>query len=78
MTTPLHAIGEFFRELLLQIPLPAVRVMFIAIPAMLLLWVLRLPRKETTPEQSTGRFGENLKYGAAFALIVQIVIYSLL
>lgn len=80
MTTPLHAIGEFFRELTLQVPLPAVRAVFIAVPCLLLVWVLLLPRKETTPECSTGRFplGENLKYGAAVALILQIVIYALL
>lgn len=78
MTTPLHIIGEFFRELTSQVPLTAVRVVFIAIPCLLLIWVLRLPRAETTPAQPTGRFGENLKYGAALALILQIVIYVLL
>ena len=77
MTTFLHTFGDFVRELMLQIPLPVVRVLFIAIPAILLVWVLRLPRSETTPEKSTGRWGENLKLGAAFALLLQILIYSL-
>lgn len=77
MTTPLHTVGKFFRELSAQVPLSVVRVVFIAIPTLLLVWVLVLPRTATTPPQATGRFGENLKLGAAVALILQIIIYSL-
>ena len=76
--TPLHYIGGFVRNLLLQVPLPMVRVLFLAVPILLLIWVLRLPREATTPPQSTGRTGENLKIGAAVALVIQIVIYSVL
>lgn len=78
MTTPLHWIGEFARDLTAAVPLPVVRAVFIAIPALLLVWVLLLKRDQVTPERPTGRFGENLKLGAAFALILQIVIYALL
>lgn len=78
MSTPLHAIGDFFRELLSRVPLTTVRALFVAIPLVLLVWVLRLPKKTTTPEQPTGRFGENLKYGAALALVLQILIYALI
>lgn len=77
MTTMLHTIGDTVRDLMLQVPLPVVRAAFLAVPVVLLIWVLRLPREETTPEEPTGRFGENLKLGAAVALLLQVVIYSL-
>jgi len=77
MTMFLHAIGDYVRELMLLVPLPLVRAVFLAVPVVLLIWVLRLPRAETTPESPTGRFGENLKLGAAVALLLQVVIYSL-
>ena len=76
--TPLHHIGQFVRDALLQIPLPVVRGVFIAIPLLVLVWVLRLPREATTPPDGTGRWDSNLKVGAAIALGLQIVIYSLL
>ena len=76
--TPFHHIGNLVRDLMLQIPLPVVRGMILAVPIVLLIWVLRLPREVTTPPESTGRAGENLKYGAALALLIQIAIYSLL
>ncbi len=76
--TPLHAIGEVVRELLLQIPLSTVRVLFLAVPILLLVWVLRLPREATTPPDGTGRWDQNLKVWASVSLVIQIVIYSLL
>lgn len=76
--TPLHMFGDFVRDFLLLIPLPVVRVLFVAIPTVLLIWVLRLPSSETRPEKPTGRPGENLKIGASLALILQILIYSVL
>ena len=76
--TPLHHIGQLVRDLLLQIPLPVVRALFLAVPILLLIWVLRLPREATTPPESEGRAGENLKYAAALALLIQIAIYSVL
>ena len=76
--TPLHHIGNLLRELLLQIPLPVVRALFIALPAAVLIWVLTLPKEATTSPEGTGRWDANLKTGAAIALVIQIVIYSLL
>lgn len=76
--TPLHYIGETVRSLLLQVPLPMVRVLFLAIPLLLLIWVLRLPRDATTPTDGSGRWFKNLKVGASIALVLQIIIYSLL
>ena len=76
--TPLHHIGNLVRELLLQIPLPVVRGLFIALPVAVLIWVLTLPREATTDPEGTGRWNTNLKTGAAVALLMQIVIYSLL
>ncbi len=74
--TPLHEIGNFIRDGLAQIPLPAVRGLFVLLPAVLLIWVLRLPRSETTPEGRESRWDENLKLWAAAALVIQILIYS--
>lgn len=75
--TPLYTIGNFFRDALGQIPLPVVRGLFLAIPILLLIWVLRLPREQTTPPEPTGRWDENLKVWASLALLFQIVVYSL-
>lgn len=76
--TPLHEIGTFIRELMAGIPMPVARTLFVALPVVLLVWVLRLPRERTTPENGTGGRSENLKYGAAAALLIQIAIYSVL
>lgn len=76
--TPLHAIGSFLRELLLQVPLAAVQALFVALPIAVLIWVLLLPRKDTTPPEGSGRWDENLKLGASIALIAQVLIYTLL
>lgn len=78
MTTPLHVIGQFVRDAMLVVPLPWVRVAFVAVPALLLIWVLRLPPEQTRPPQPTGRWGEDLKIGASIALGLQILIYALL
>ncbi len=76
--TILHQIGDFFREALAAIPLSVVRGLFILLPLAVLVWVLTLPRAETAVPQVDGRRGANLKWGAALALGVQIVIYALL
>jgi hypothetical protein len=73
--TPLHGIGDFLRDLLMQVPLGVVRGMFLAVFVLLLLWVIRLPREAViNPERTT----QNLKPWAVLALIVQIIIYSIL
>ncbi len=76
--TPLHSFGEALRQWLLTIPLSAVRLLFVGTLVVVLLWVLSLPSRETTPLHGATRWDENLKLGAGLALIIQIVIYSLL
>ncbi len=76
--TPLHWIGEAVRDVLTALPLPAVRGLFLALPAIVLLWVLRLPREATTAPSSEGGWSANLKVGAAVALVLQIVLYAVL
>ncbi|MFT5490955.1 MAG: hypothetical protein ACI8V5_001311, partial [Limisphaerales bacterium] len=44
----MHHIGEFFRNLTLAIPLGVVRLLFVGLLVALLIWVLRLPKSETT------------------------------
>lgn len=76
--TPLHHLGDALREAMLAIPLTAVRALFLLTLTAVLLWVLRLPRSETTPPAGAGRWDENLKVGAAAALLAQIAVYALL
>jgi hypothetical protein len=73
--TPLHQIGDLLRETLLSVPLGWVRILFVASLVCLLVWVVRLPTATTTPPGGAKRWDENLKLGAAAALIVQILIY---
>lgn len=76
--TPLHQFGEFLRQSLQTVPLPLVRLLFVASLVGLLVWVLRLPRTVTMPPGGAKRWDENLKIGAAIAIAIQILIYSLL
>jgi len=74
--TPLHHIGQTIRDLLLTIPMPMVRTLFVLLHVALLIWLLRLPRAETTPPNGKGGWASNLKVWAALAVLVQIAIYS--
>lgn len=76
--SPLHHLGDFLRELLLQIPLGLARALFILLMAGLLVWVLTLPRHQVAPPARKVRITENLKVWAATSLLIQIVIYSLM
>ena len=76
--TPLHTIGEFFRNALLTIPLPAVRVLFVTLQVALLIWVLTLPKSATTPPDGSGGWAANLKIWASLAVLVQVVVYAVL
>lgn len=76
--TPLHSLGQTVRQMLLTIPLPAVKLLFVGTLVALLVWVLRLPARQTQPEGGARRWDENLKIIAGLALLIQIVIYSLL
>lgn len=75
--TPLHQFGEFLRDLLLRVPLGAVRVLFVATLALLLVWVLRLPAQDVSGVATSGK-RHNLRPWAALALVVQLVIYLML
>jgi hypothetical protein len=76
--TPLHQFGEALRNLMLTIPLTAVRGLFLLTLIVVLFWVLRLPTAAVTPPGGARRWDENLKVGAAFALLLQIAIYTIL
>lgn len=73
--TPLHHIGNFIRELMVPIPLWCVRGLFLGTLITVLIWVLKLPRETTTPENATHWY-QNLKIWACLALAIQIAIYS--
>lgn len=76
--TPLHHFGDLVRDAMLAIPLSWVRGLFLSTLIAVLVWVLLLPRSETTPAGGAKRWDENLKYGAALALGIQIIIYCCL
>jgi hypothetical protein len=75
--TPVHQFGDLLRQILAAVPLSAVRVLFVASLAVVLVWVIRLPRPLTTPAGGATRWDENLKFGACLALVLQILIYAL-
>jgi hypothetical protein len=75
--TPLHHLGDFLREWFASIPLAVVRGIFIAVPVVLLIWVLLLPRHVTTPPGGPQRWDANLKIWAALALVIQIILYCI-
>ncbi|OYW22915.1 MAG: hypothetical protein B7Z55_04080 [Planctomycetales bacterium 12-60-4] len=75
---PLHDIGDALRSLFLAIPLSAVRVAFVAIPLILMVWVLRLPSSETVPAGREHRWDEDLRAWAWVALALQVLIYCVL
>lgn len=76
--TPLHDFGNFCREMFLKIPLPFVRWVFLAILIAIWIWVLLLPRSETTPPDRKSRWDENLKLWASAAILMQVLIYAFL
>ena len=75
--TPLHHFGDLVRDLLLRVPLGAVRILFVTTLAVLLLWVLRLPNQDVSGIATSGQ-RHDLRPWAALALLVQLVIYALL
>jgi hypothetical protein len=75
MMTPLHAIGDLLRYLFLLVPLPAAKILFIALPLVVLVWVLTLPRSATAIDEAGSR-ASDLKWWASLALIIQIAIYA--
>lgn len=75
--TILHTVGDQLREAFASIPIPVVRWLFLAVPVILLAWVLLLPRRAVTRPEGAGRWDENLRLWAAVALVMQIVVYWL-
>lgn len=78
MSGPLHWLGETLRQLFGAIPLTAVRCLFVAVPLLLMIWVLRLPPEATNPPEMRGRWADDLKVWAWLALAMQVVIYCAL
>ncbi len=76
--SPLIFIGDGLRSLFLAIPLWAVRVVFVAIPLLLMVWVLRLPTSQTVPPGREHRWDEDLRVWAWIALALQVLIYCVL
>ena len=74
--TPLHHIGQFIRDLLLTIPMPMVRVLFVLFHVALLIWLLRLPRAETRPPEDEAGWASNLKVWASLSVLIQLALYS--
>ena len=74
--TPLHTIGQLLRDAAIATPLPLVRVLFLAVPILLMVWVLRLPVSETTRAGAPGELRTNLKLWACLALLIQVLVYS--
>jgi hypothetical protein len=74
----LHYIGEFFRSMMLGVPLEVARGIFVLVMVGLLIWVLVLPQAQVTPPGRPVRPGENLKVWAALALVLQVLIYIFL
>lgn len=76
--TALHHFGEILRSLLIAIPLPVVRVLFLMLLIALFVWVLRLPASAvSTTDPSSGR-RLNLRPWALLAVAIQIAIYAVL
>lgn len=75
MSGPLHFIGTLLRSGFAQIPLPVARAFFVALPLLLMVWVLRLPDRTTTPAGRDCHWSEDLKVWAWLALAIQVVIY---
>ena len=77
--TPLHQIGDFFRELVLAVPLWTARANFVFVLVVVFVWVLRLsPDRVSPPAHEERNWANNLKLWAAIAIGLQIVIYLIL
>lgn len=75
MTGPLYWFGSLLRYGFSLIPMVGARALFVAIPLLLMVWVLRLPDAETTPADRDCHWSEDLKVWAWLALAIQVVIY---
>jgi hypothetical protein len=71
-------LGDGLRACLLLVPQGVVRILFLSLPVLLLIWVLRLPRERVLPSQGVYRWDADLRLGAGLALGIQILVYALL
>jgi hypothetical protein len=69
--TPLHWIGDQLRAWLLGVPMPLVRALFVALPLVLIVWVLRRPA-------GADPYTRRMKRWAVAALLIQAALYLLL
>ncbi|MDA0346911.1 MAG: hypothetical protein O3C43_06445 [Verrucomicrobia bacterium] len=77
--TPLHHIGDLFRNLVLLVPLWAARTIFVLTLLVVFIWVLRLSPERVSPNEIEERnWTNNLKLWAAIAIGLQIIIYLIL
>ena len=76
-STFLHDIGDTIRNAMATVPLSLVGWAFVAIPLVLLVWVLTCPIGDDD-ENRDPKHVRLLRIGAALALVLQIVIYGLL
>ncbi len=76
--TILHTLGDGLRAYLLLVPQGVVRILFLSLPVLLLIWVLRLPRERVLSSQGGDRWDADLRLGAGLALGIQILVYALL
>ena len=76
--TPLHDFGELLRHAFGLLPMGFVRLLFVALPAAVLCWVLWLPPLSADGERRPAPYSlSDLRIWAALALIAQILIYGL-
>ncbi|MCL4203756.1 MAG: hypothetical protein KJ000_14745 [Pirellulaceae bacterium] len=76
--TPLHQIGEALRSVLLAVPLPVVRGLFLTLLIAVLLWIWWLPPSAVTDMDQPRDRRVNLRPWALLSLAIQIVIYTFL
>jgi hypothetical protein len=76
--TWLHHFGQWLRDLMLQVPLEAVRWVFLLLIAALLIWVWWSPPEQSRRADTPPPLTENLKFWASLALGIQLLVYWLL
>lgn len=76
-STPLHWMGGLLRDNLGRIPLSVVKGVFVAVPLVLVVWVLWLPRERVADPFRSTRWYASLRLWACVVLLVQVGIYCL-
>lgn len=68
--------GDWLRELVIAVPMSAVRVIFLVYYLVLLVWVMTMRKSEVCGALPGKKKPLNLRFYAALALIIQIVLYA--